>query len=88
VGRTCCGVGTKVEEELEEGEARDEGTFAKMVDFTRKDSKEQTRHDEASELEPFTTDDIDGEEGKVVAWQESERSDDDLRVRMNQFQTR
>jgi hypothetical protein len=61
MGRTRCGIGTKVEEELEEGEARDEGTLAKVVDFTRKDSKEQPRHDKASELEPFTTDNVDGE---------------------------
>jgi hypothetical protein len=83
VGRTCCGIGTKVEEELEKGKARDEGTLAKVVDFTCEDSKEQPRHDKASELEPFTTDDIDGEESKVVAWQEAKGSNDDLRANVN-----
>jgi len=50
-----------------------------MVDFTGEDGKEQGRHGEAHELEPFTTNNIDSEEGKVVAGKESKSRDDDLK---------
>jgi hypothetical protein len=76
--RTGGGVGTKVEGELEEGEADDEGSLADMINLTREDSEEESRSDKATELEPFTTDDVDREERKVVAWQETESGDDDL----------
>jgi hypothetical protein len=72
------GIGTKVEEELQESEARQEGTLSDVVDFTGQDSKEERGHEEATELEPLAANDIDGEEGNVVPWQETEGSDDEL----------
>jgi hypothetical protein len=63
---------------LEEGEADDEGSLADMINLTREDSEEESRSDKATELEPFTSDDVDREERKVVAWQETESGDDDL----------
>ncbi|CAG8725300.1 15248_t:CDS:2 [Acaulospora colombiana] len=73
-----CGVATKVERELKEGEAADEGIFAEMVDFTRHDREEECRREESSELELFTTDDVDGKQDKVVAWQEFKCGDNNL----------
>jgi hypothetical protein len=77
--RTGSSVSTKIEEELEESEACEEGAFCDMVDFTREDGEEQGGHGEAHELQPFTTDNIDGEEGKVVAGKEPKSRDDDLK---------
>ena len=77
--RTGGGVGTKVEEELEESEACEEGTFADVVDFTCEDAEEQSGHGEAHELESFTADNIDGEESEVVAGKEPKSGDDDLK---------
>ncbi|KAG8797635.1 hypothetical protein FRC16_008669 [Serendipita sp. 398] len=71
-------VSTEIEEELHESEAGDERTFAQVVDLTGQDGEEETGHDKAHELEFLAADDIDEEEGDVVAWQESERGDDDL----------
>jgi hypothetical protein len=77
--RTGSGVSTKVEEELEESEACEEGTFSNMVNFTCENAEEHSCHAEAHELEPFTTDNIDGEEGKVVAGKEPKSRDNDLK---------
>jgi len=71
-------VGTEVEEELHESEACNEWALSDMVDFSRENGKEERGHEEATELEPFTTNDIDGEEGEVVAWEETKGSDDDV----------
>lgn len=49
-----------------------------MSDLTSKDGEEETRGEETAELEPFATNDIDGEESKVVAGQETESSDDNV----------
>ena len=72
------GVGTEVEEELEEREACQEGTFSNMVDFTGEDSKEEGGHNETHKLERFAAEDINGEEGEVVTRKESEGGDDNL----------
>jgi hypothetical protein len=63
---------------LQESEGREEGTLSDVVDFTGQDSKEERGHEEATKLEPLAANDIDGEEGNVVAWQETEGSDDEL----------
>lgn len=49
-----------------------------MVNLTSQDGEEERSHDESTELEPLATDDIDSEESKVVAWEETEGSDDDV----------
>lgn len=72
------GVGTEIEEELEESEASKERALAKMVNFTGEDAKEEGRHGETHELESLTTDDINGEKGEVVTGKETESRDDDI----------
>lgn len=49
-----------------------------MVNLTGQDGEEERSHKEATKLEPLATDDIDSEESKVVAWEETEGSDDDV----------
>jgi hypothetical protein len=72
------GVSTKVEEELQEREACNKRSLSDGVDFTSHDGEEEGGHEETAELEPLAADDIDREERDVVAWQETEGSDDDV----------
>jgi hypothetical protein len=77
--RTGGGISTKVEEELEEGEACEEGAFSDTVDFTGEDTEEQGGHGEAHKLDILTAKIFDGEEGNVVAGKESKSRDNDLK---------
>lgn len=76
--RTGCRVGTKIEEELEESEACEERSLAKVVDFTSENAQEERGHEEAHELEVLTTNNVDGEQGEIVAGKETKCRDDNL----------
>jgi len=75
---TSRGVGTKVEEELQEREAGNERSLSEMVDLPSENAEEERGHEEAHELDLFTSNNVDREEREVVAREETESSNDDL----------